>query len=618
MDELNNLNPNDNQNQNNSTQGPNPYPNMGFDPNQATDPYASLNPTPFNPDMDSNPYQNSNPYQDANPYQDSNPYQDNNTFQDFDTISGVDPSIDQSANSNNETMNAPEMQNPPVQEFDADSIENLANSVPVDQGATSANDFDNQPTINPILSQNISNMDYPQNNIEDPNMSYPQNNAVDPNMGYAQNNVVDPNMGYVQNNVADSNMGYAQNNFTDPNMIYQNNNFNQSQGVDSDDYNTDFIKNWMGSLFVKSQSAKINWPAGLLGGAYYLYRKMYLVGSLFTVLQILLIALFTFLAAKIGATSLILALVTYAVFVLIFGFSFYPLYKNFVQGKLKQYKQTITDNSQLLNIATTKGNTSLTSVIVFCIAVPFILAIIYGILFTSGLVDIGAKPTENTTNEISADDNATITDIQLYNFIENYVLEYDSNVWYNDEENKSLTKGDYSLLFAQGIPNVGNVFNADVTTPSGRSTLLGTLLNSLETQAAARNFSVEAGVSNFVMGTNAYYGYIDVIATEDVSRYYLVLLPDENLLFQFVLTVNDTTIDYETNLEVVNILTSVYEDEDIETNDDNEIQDENIIENETDNNVNTAVDDTNTVADENEVNSENVANVNAGLSDVLN
>ncbi len=641
MDDSNNLNPNDNQN--NNIQGPNPYTNMGmgFDPN---DPYASLNPTPFNPNMDFNNYPNP------------------------DTVSGMDSNVNQSTNSNN-VENVPQnsdIQNPSVQEDDLDSIENLTNNVSFEQG--NANSLDNQ-AINPILNQNIpndnsyapntdyqnnnSNMNY-QDNSSNVNMGYEQNNfdnsamnyqdsSSNINMGYEQNNFVNPNMnyqdsssninmGYEQNN--SSNIGYEQSNFDNSTMNNEVNQVQDTINADANDYNNTFVKTWMGDLYEKAHSKKFNWSAAILGGIYFLYRKMYLTGILFAVLQIFLVSLFTFLIAKIGVVSLVLSFIAYIAFILIYGFSFYPLYRNFVHSKLKKYKQTTTDNSQLLNIARTKGNTSVVAVILYCIIMPIILGIIYSILFTVGLINLGNSLLNNLSddnyNETSIEDDIPDTDIQLFNFKDDYLLEYDSNVWYLDEEYNKLTKGDYSLLYAQTISNISNLFNADVSTPSGRSTLLGTLLNSLETQAAARNLSVEAGVSNFVMGTNAYYGYIDVTSTSSISRYYLILLPDDNLLFQFVLSVNDTTIDYETNLEVINILTSVYKDETMQVDSDNSLDEENIVENDvvetnTIDEENVIDDESNTTSEEDEDNivandtvTENVSNVSSSLSDVLN
>ena len=671
MDDSNNLNPNDNQN--NNIQGPNPYTNMGmgFDPN---DPYASLNPTPFNPNMDFNNY----PNPDAVSGMDSNVNQSTN-----------------SNNVENVPQNS-DIQNPSVQEDDLDSIENLTNNVSFEQGnANSLDNQTINPILNQNISNDNSyvpntdyqnnnsnmnyqdnssnvNMGYEQNNFDNSamnyqdsssnaNMSYGQNDFVNPNMnnssntnmGYEQNNFVNPNMNY-QDNSSNINMGYEQNNFDNSNMNYQNNssnigyeqnNFDNSTinnevnqvqdtiSADANDYNNTFVKTWMGDLYEKAHSKKFNWSAAILGGIYFLYRKMYLTGILFAVLQIFLVSLFTFLIAKIGVVSLVLSFIAYIAFILIYGFSFYPLYRNFVHSKLKKYKQTTTDNSQLLNIARTKGNTSVVAVILYCIIMPIILGIIYSILFTVGLINLGNSLLNNLSddnyNETSIEDDIPDTDIQLFNFKDDYLLEYDSNVWYLDEEYNTLTKGDYSLLYAQTISNISNLFNVDVSTPSGRSTLLGTLLNSLETQAAARNLSVEAGVSNFVMGTNAYYGYIDVIATSSISRYYLILLPDDNLLFQFVLSVNDTTIDYETNLEVINILTSVYADESIETNSDNTLE-ENIVENDvvetnTIDEENVIDDESNTTSEEDEDNivandtvTENVSNVSSSLSDVLN
>ncbi len=612
-------------------------PNMGFVPDPSSDPYASLNPTPFNPNMDSN---------------------DNSNVNDFNNQSTVNPILSQNISSDNSQFPQDSSVENSNMSYDqnnfADSNMNYQDNSLNSNIGYEQNNF-NDPNMNYQDNNLNSNMGYEQNNFNDSNMNY-QDNSLNSNMGYEQNNFTDPNMNY-QDNSFNSNMGYDQNNFNDPNMNYQDNNLNSNIGYeqnnftnpnmnsDSVDYNTDFVKNWMGTLYDKAHSKKFNWPAALFGGIYFLYRKMYLTGILFALLNLLVYSLLLFLFVKIGPVSFALMSVASIIFILIYGFSFYPLYRNFVRNKLKKYKQSITDNSQLLNAARSKGNTSVVAVIVYCIVAPIIISIIGILLIGAGIFSFGKDILDDAfsnydVNEISQTQNAT-SDIQSFSFTDGYALEYDSLVWFLDEENKTLTKGDYSLLFAQTIPNISTSFNSDVTSPSGRSTLLGTLLSSLESQAAALNLSVESGVSNFVMQTNAFYAYIDIIATDNISRYYFILLPDDDLLFQFALTVNDTTVDYETNLEAINILTSIYKDENNESPNDNEVDESNIVEdanaldeNITNENSANVVDsaDTNSVSNdvadrnatiENSISndvvvSENISNISSDLADVLN
>lgn len=575
MDELNNLNPNEpnnNQNgQNNSFQGPDPNV-MNQNPYESQDPYSSLNPD-YTANMNQNPYDGTDPYSNLNPdmpNMEYSPDQDvnQNQFNDINTV-----------NNNN---------------FD-NNLNNVNSQEPVVD--SNINDFDNQNVVNPILSQTLPT-DNNYTNVAN-NMDEQNNNPVENNIPY-DNNSFDDN----------SNMNYQDNNFVDPNMNYQNPDFNQTNNMNnnqSGDYNTEFVKTWMGSLYDKAHSSKFNWPAALFGGIYFLFRKMYLTGFLFILLTFLINTLLVFLMTKIGIVALALIAVINIAFVFIYGFSFYPLYRNFVRNKLNKLKQTITDNSQLLNIATQKGNTSAVAVIVYCLVAPIVTVIIFSLLVTAGLISFANGFMGNSNPPVQNETPEPQVNMQDLNFTENYIISYDSLVWFNDGNSNTLTKGDYSLSFAQTIPNINSTFGVDVTTPAGRSSLLSTLVSSLEAQATAANLSIDSSLSNFVMGTNAYYGYIDVVATDNISKYYFILLPEDDVLFQFVLTVNDTAIDYETNIEAINILTSVTKSE--ENGNDSPVENtiENNVSNEAvENNVTNVVG--NDVANENTTVSNEVSN----------
>ncbi len=602
----------------------------------------NLNPNEPNNNLN----QNTNPYQGSNPYENLNPENpqgvgsyDTTNFNPYDNISS-DPyssmNPENYQNSNNNIYNNQTDSNTGIDQMNDNNIDNYQVQNPTVE--SNINDFDSQQIINPILNQNISaessqnsnmnyqdnngynsNTNYQNNNIPDSNINYQDNNNLntnmnyqdnsnfdtnmnyqdnsnfDTNMNYQDNSNFDTNMNYQDNNNFNSNTNYQDNNFSDPNMNYQNNNsntnytepnvqYNPAQ-TDSNfgNYNIEFVKAWMGNLYDKAHSKKFNWPAALFGGIYFLYRKMYLTGILFILLTFLINILLTFLISKIGLLALGLMSISSLIFIFIYGFSFYPLYRNFVRNKLNKFKNTISDNSQLINEAHKKGNTSIIAVIIYCIIAPIVIivsmSIMTSLLLSAGLESLthgifDSLKNNNNDVDISQVEEPT-SNIELFNFSENYVVEYDSLTWFIDEENNSLTKGNYTLQFAQTLSNISTLFNTDITTPSGRSTLLTTLTSSLETQGAQFNLSVEAGLNNFVMGTNAYYGYIDVVASDSISRYYFILVPEDDIMFQFVLTTNDTTIDMETNLEAINILTTVYENP-IENDQDSDLSDNNI------------------------------------------
>lgn len=344
-------------------------------------------------------------------------------------------------------------------------------------------------------------------------------------------------------------------------------NMNNNMYDDSNsDYNMDFVKTWMDKLYDKAHSKKFNWSAAFFGGIYFLYRKLYLTGILFILLSLLLTCMPLLLLNQ--NTYLALGLVPAFALILFFvyGFTFYPLYRSHVRKQLNNLKTSIANNGELINVANKKGHTSLVPVIIAVIITPIISGAIFTLTVGNQINALLSKlPKHPTNNTIDNSTLEPVTDVQTYTFLNQYTLEYDALSWFLSPSTNTLTKGNYSLVYSgQYLEDLQNSLGADPTSPSGRSALLNTLVTSLESQAASVNLTTEAGTSNFVMGTNAYYGYLDVISAENVSRYYFILLPENDILFQFILSTNDTSIDYTTNLEVINILTSIYEDDSYE------------------------------------------------------
>ena len=321
---------------------------------------------------------------------------------------------------------------------------------------------------------------------------------------------------------------YQQNGSFSNNIDSYNTQPSQDYSFNGSDYTMEFVKAWMGNLYEKAHSKKFNWPAAIFGGIYFLYRKMYLTGILLIILTFLML----FLSVKVGAGLIALLPVINIVLLLVYGFGFYPMYRNFVRGKLNKYKQTITDNSQLVQTASSKGGTSPLAVILCCIVVPIISSLVLTLLATVGLFNIFKNISGNiSTPSNIISDNSIIednTDMKSYTFLNQYTIDYDSLTWFFNQSDSSLTKGDYKLTYSgQSIPDLKSSFNVDSTTPAGRSSLLSTLMSSLQAQAASMNLTVDVGTSNFVLGVKNYYAYIDVASNNTLTRYYSTESSDE-------------------------------------------------------------------------------------------
>ena len=442
---------------------------------------------------------------------------------------------------------------------------------------------------------------YDQNPYQDPNsqvgFGYDQNPYQDPNaqvgFGYDQNNPYqDPNaqagFGYNQNNPyqdpnAQAGFGYDQNNpYQDPNAQpgfdvnaqneqYQdpngNMNFEQNQQTFGEDYNIGFVQNWMGKLYDKAHSKKFNWSAAIFGVSYLIFRKMYLTGFLLYALIMIISVLSSYLVIVkhvVFAGALVAFLPLLSFFGL--GLGFYPMYRNFVKGKLNKYKKSITDNNQLLSVATQKGGTSILSVIGMFLLTGILSSAISTVIISKAAIDLGnilGGLSNSVNNEITINngipEEPPEVELSKFNFVDNYVFTYDSSNWFVDQSTGTLTYGETASL-AYVAKYEGESLQLDLSSSAGMSSLLEMLNASLVAQAGQTNLQVQPQSSNFILANTCYYAYTDVIDTSANTsyRYYFIVFPEDNIFFQFVLTVADTSIDYKINTTITNdMLTNI-------------------------------------------------------------
>lgn len=477
----------------------------------------------------------------------------NNSNSSNDMIPGINPNS--GLESSTPSLNDDDVIIPGLNNYNVDPNNNFSDSI------TGSNNYGSDDMLPGFGNNNADGM-LPQidDNYDDDRMFTNFNNQN--SYGYDQNNnsQYEQPADFMGSNYSDSNFSndnYVDNNFSNNNYV----NDDYANNYTNNDYNDQFARNWMGTLYEKAYSKKFNWCAALFGPAYLLFRKMYLTGALTAISMLIVSLLISLLTVKTPALGVVLCIVIVTAYILGFGFSFYPLYKSFVNKKLATLKNATTDNNQLLSIATQKGGTSVLALVLYFVIYPILSGILITILIGAiGISIFNSAMSSISDMNINLDDTNSVfeqtqTQNSLFNFYEDYSISYNSNNWFLDENNKTLTFGNYVLAYKAQYNS--STFNADMSTSDGRATILTLLSNSLQTQAASANMQVEVGNSSFASQNSIFYAYIDIIDTSSISRYYFIIQPDDQLLFQFVLTVADTIIDNSTNVLVLDMLSSL-------------------------------------------------------------
>ena len=340
-------------------------------------------------------------------------------------------------------------------------------------------------------------------------------------------------------------------------------NYNNTQEMGGDDMA--FVERWMGSLYEKAHSSKFNWCAAFFTGGYLLYRKMYTTGIITMILQLAITTISAILIPKSPVLSTVIYLVLSIGLFVGLGLGFYPLYRKFVKGKLQALKGQISDQNQLMTIAEQKGGTSVIGVVGYYVGYSILSGIVFSTLAASALSSLFGGIAEQPTNENTNVVNETVNQVQeqpvqskeKFYFYEDYYLSYDKE-WFFDSSNKKLTKGSYEFIFYEAYPKERT--QMDLSTQEGRKALLDYLKSALTQMASQANWKVDGGNDNFVPQESIYYNYIDFISAETIQRMYFAVIPEESLLFEFILTINDTNIDTETNTLIIEMLSSIKKD----------------------------------------------------------
>ena len=402
-----------------------------------------------------------------------------------------------------------------------DSNINLNNDIYTNPEPITANTDQSNMQDNANQDNNVSIPDFNNDNIQNNNIDTPiQENNVNDDMEDSSVNLF--NLAHEET----TNLETPIENIQPDNQMY---------GSDNDE---EFRRVWMGKLYDKATTKKFNWSAFFFGGFYFFYRKLYLWGFLFFILSVLPL-----------------------INNIICGLSFYSLYKSHINKTLEQNKNNVQSPNQLLDIAKAKGGTSAGSAIIaglllFVVPVAIVAISLVNIFLIGNNVDTPSQGSNNTNVGGNLTTETPVEENEYYNFYNDYNIEYNPANWQVDSDGDGLVRGNYNFGFMQSIEDLAS-FGYDVSTDAGRSSFFTFLYNQFSSQIDAST-TLELGSSNFSsLGNGLYYSYIDLIYATSMERCYFVLIPEDNIFVEFILSNQDTVIAEEVHTEIVNNLSTI-------------------------------------------------------------
>ena len=544
---------------------------------------------PYVPNTEDNPYYN--PYFQNNDVGNS-PYYDNTTInsdiynQTYMNVQQDDSAEPNDNSQDNNQENSQDSTLEPDNANNSNTTDNIAENTNLNNMAVSSEPQNNEPLndlntntihVNPILSQSINpnpiSLDPINQSSIDPNQDFNNNQTSFQNFAGQDNSQMN-NQDFNNNQSGFQNFtGQDNSQMNDQGFSNDQSGFQNSYGSSNDE---EFKKAWMGTLYEKANRRKFSIPAFFFGGIYYLYRKLYLFGFIFTLITcavslIGIYATFSSLTNMLGTPSLSSAILPMLLTTLlpiiiniVYAFAFYPLYKGDVNKKLEKYKVETQSPAQLLDIANKKGGTSIPFVLLGILASGIISSIALTIIITStfanfvngiftGLPQNNQNENGNTLVGNNAEDN--LANYLPYNFYEDYFLEYDTSTW-SEDGNGALINGTYQLSYIQSLEGLtGSGF--DINTNEGRSSFFTYLYNLFSSQIDATTTTLELGSSSFILDNGIYYSYFDLVYADSIERCYFILLPESDVFIEFILSNTDTIIPDEIHEEVVSYICSV-------------------------------------------------------------
>lgn len=247
----------------------------------------------------------------------------------------------------------------------------------------------------------------------------------------------------------------------------------------------------------------------LFSFCYFLYRKMYLIGLISFLIQSLIVNYVKNIFVSI-------------ICVVIWGFTFYPLYKFHITRKINKIKEKATTEEEINNRCAKKGGTSIIAIII----VPFILIIIL-------IASLGMKILDTTTDVINNQNNndSNISNQYSYNGAK---MKY-GNDWQQEyigiggKKYKALCEKDGNIMIT--CIQVADINDgiSDYSLSSKRQELYDELIETETATYSANGITINKQTYGFKQLFNHFYYEYHEIYKDSYVRTYTILNSKNNM-----------------------------------------------------------------------------------------
>ena len=174
-----------------------------------------------------------------------------------------------------------------------------------------------------------------------------------------------------------------------------------------------------------------NWTAFFFGGFYFLSRKVYLIGILLMVFELILDFI-----VPIWPLSILYRILT--------GFIFYPIYKKHILEKVKKYNELGYSYDEKIEKAQKEGGQLPVGILITIVILSGIF--IFGLVFMVSIYQNAVNIVNNKESFLTENKQYQLEDLK-YTIPDDYMLIFDSDkyTWDDCHKTKSYKKGERSV-----------------------------------------------------------------------------------------------------------------------------------------------------------------------------
>ena len=328
----------------------------------------------------------------------------------------------------------------------------------------------------------------------------------------------------------------------------------------------DIFRAWTGKsneFYYKINNKNFNFCMLFFGLLYIFYRRMYLVGVIMWVINIL-ISIFGYMFIGPIGTIIIEIIVS-----IIYGFAFYPLYRWNFKRKINKQKMYGATNEELLTYSKQKGGVSWTLVIISLVipACIYLFVFITGVglmVYNSANEETDGVNTNASTSNFSNTNISTNAEIILEN--NEYSINLDTTKWKNTTETSQFVLNSNvkqafvydntnTNLFAYCGSEYVNKSFYDFTNYDDLKSCKDVLYNQMQQVCASSGIKLQGAY--LFSKNNTYYIEVDMKTESSLSKIFIILEKQKNKILEFILATDNSYIDYSINNEILDTITNI-------------------------------------------------------------